>query len=80
MGLTEIRVRRRVKVAVFSNGDEIVEPGTARRDAQLFDSNRVMLIAMLRRIGCVVSDLGIRRDDSAEIAEVLQGRRSARTT
>ena len=72
MGLTSIRVRRRVKVAVFSNGDEIVEPGTSRREAQLFDSNRLMLIAMLRRIGCVVSDLGIRRDDAAQIAEVLK--------
>jgi molybdopterin molybdotransferase len=72
MGLTEIRVRRRVKVAVFSNGDELVEPGTVRRDAQLFDSNRFMLLAMLRRLGCAVSDLGIRRDDSAEIAAVLK--------
>ena len=71
MGLTEIRVRRRVRVAVFSNGDELVEPGTVRRDAQLFDSNRFMLLAMLRRMGCVVSDLGIRRDDSADIAQVL---------
>jgi molybdopterin molybdotransferase len=72
MGLTSMRVRRRVKVAVFSNGDEIVEPGAARREAQLFDSNRVMLVAMLRRIGCVVSDLGTRRDDVAQIAEVLK--------
>jgi molybdopterin molybdotransferase len=72
MGLTEVQVRRRVKVAVFSNGDEIVEPGTVRRAAQLFDSNRFMLIAMLRRLGCVVSDLGIRRDDSAAIADVLK--------
>jgi len=72
MGLTQIRVRRRVKVAVFSNGDEIVEPGAVRQEAQVFDSNRFMLIAMLRRLGCVVSDLGIRRDDSAQIAEVLK--------
>jgi molybdopterin molybdotransferase len=72
MGLTEVRVRRRVSVAVFSTGDEIVEPGTVRRDAQVFDSNRFMLMAMLRRLGCVVSDLGIRRDDSAQIADVLQ--------
>jgi molybdopterin molybdotransferase len=71
MGLTEIRVRRRVKVAVFSNGDEIVEPGAPRRDVQLFDSNRIMLIAMLRRLGSAVTDLGIRRDDSAEIAAAL---------
>jgi molybdopterin molybdotransferase len=72
MGLTAIRVRRRVKVAVFSNGDELVEPGHARREAQLFDSNRVMLLAMLRRIGCAVTDLGIRRDDSAAIAQLLE--------
>ena len=71
MGLTELRVRRRVKVAVFSNGDEIAEPGGTRREAQVFDSNRIMLLAMLKRIGCVVADLGIRRDDSAEIAAVL---------
>jgi molybdopterin molybdotransferase len=73
MGLTEIRVRRRVKIAVFSNGDEIVEPGGIRKDAQLFDSNRFMLLAMLRRLGCVVTDLGIHRDDSADIAQVLKG-------
>jgi molybdopterin molybdotransferase len=72
MGMTEIRVRRRVTVAIFSNGDELVEPGTARRDAQLYDSNRVMLAAMLRRIGCVVRDLGILRDDSAQIAKTLK--------
>jgi molybdopterin molybdotransferase len=72
MGLTDLRVRRRVRVAVFSNGDEIVEPGTVRQGAQLFDSNRFMLMAMLRRLGCVVGDLGIRRDDSAQIGGVLQ--------
>ena len=46
-------------------------PARSRRDAQLFDSNRFMLLAMLRRMGCAVSDLGIRRDDSADIAQVL---------
>jgi len=72
MGLTEIRVRRRVRAAVFSNGDEIAEPGAPRRATQVFDSNRFMLLAMLRRIGCEVSDLGIRRDDSSQIADVLK--------
>ena len=64
MGLTAVRVRRRVKVAVFSNGDEIAEPGRPVEARTVFDSNRFMLIAMLRRIGCAVSDLGIRRDDT----------------
>jgi molybdopterin molybdotransferase len=71
MGLTEIGVRRRVKVALFSTGDELVEPGRVKREAQLYDSNRIMLLAMLRRIGCAVSDLGIRRDDPRQIADVL---------
>jgi molybdopterin molybdotransferase len=71
MGLTELPVRRRVKVAVFSNGDEVAEPGGPRRAEQVFDSNRFMLLAMLRRLGCAASDLGIRRDDSDEIADVL---------
>ncbi|HEX5046764.1 MAG TPA: gephyrin-like molybdotransferase Glp [Gammaproteobacteria bacterium] len=72
MGLTEIEVRRRVRVALFSTGDELVEPGSSKGEAQLFDSNRIMLIAMLRRIGCTVTDLGIRRDDPRKIAEVLE--------
>ena len=72
LGLTELQVRRRVRVAVFSNGDEIVEPGTPRGPAQLYDSNRFMLIAMLRRIGCEVTDLGILPDDETRIAAILR--------
>ena len=72
LGLTEIEVRRRVKVAVLSTGDEIVEPGAAKRETQLYDSNRIMLAAMLRRLGCDVADLGIRHDEPAQIAEALR--------
>ncbi len=72
LGLTEIEVRRRVRVAIFSNGDEIVEPGEARSPSQLFDSNRFMLAAMLRRLGCVVTDLGVLPDDAARIAAILE--------
>ena len=71
LGLTELEVRRRVRVAVFSNGDEIVEPGQARGAPQLYDSNRFMLAAMLRRIGCQVTDLGILPDDAGAIAQIL---------
>ncbi len=72
LGLTGIEVRRRVRVAVFSNGDEIVEPGSERGAPQLYDSNRVMLAAMLRRLGCEVTDLGILPDDAAKIARILE--------
>lgn len=71
-GLTAVNVRRRIRVAVFSTGNELVSPGAARADAQLFDSNRFMLGAMLTRLGCVVSDLGIFRDDRASLADGLK--------
>jgi molybdopterin molybdotransferase len=71
-GLTELKVRRRIRVAVFSTGDELVSPGMPRAAAQLFDSNRFMLVAMLRRLGCAVSDLGILRDEPAPLANALK--------
>jgi molybdopterin molybdotransferase len=71
-GLTEFKVRRRIRVAVFSTGNELVSPGAPRAAAQLFDSNRFMLMAMLRRLGCAVSDLGILRDEPAPLANALK--------
>jgi molybdopterin molybdotransferase len=72
LGLTQIEVRRRIRVAVFSTGDEIVSPGSFRGATQLFDSNRFMLIAMAARFACEVSDLGILRDDRASLASALR--------
>jgi len=72
LGLVEVEVRRRVRVAVFSTGDEVVSPGSPRGPSQLFDSNSVMLAAMLRRLGCEVGDLGIVPDDPVLIADALQ--------
>ncbi|TIM50149.1 MAG: molybdopterin molybdenumtransferase MoeA, partial [Mesorhizobium sp.] len=48
-----------------------VAPGKVRGPAQLFDSNRFMLMAMLARLGCETTDLGILIDDSRLIADVL---------
>jgi len=71
-GLAQLDVNRRIRVAVFSTGNELVSPGESRGAAQLFDSNRFMLIAMLRRLGCAISDLGILRDDRPSLASALQ--------
>jgi molybdopterin molybdotransferase len=71
-GLTHVEVRRRIRVAVFSTGDELVSPGAPRAAAQLHDSNRFMLMAMLARLGCEVSDLGILRDDRDSLADALK--------
>ena len=70
-GLTEVEVRRRIRVAVLSTGNELASPGAPRGSAQLFDSNRFMLMAMLERLGCEVSDFGILRDDRALLVNGL---------
>ena len=70
-GLTQVDVRRRIRVAVFSTGNELVSPGDVRAAPQLFDSNRFMLMAMLRRLGCEVGDLGIFRDEPKALANAL---------
>ena len=72
LGLTQLTMRRRIRVAIFSTGNEVVAPGEARTSAQLFDSNRFMLAAMLRRLHCDVEDLGILRDDRASLAAALK--------
>jgi len=61
-GATTLAVRRRLRVAVFSTGDEIVEPGAARPAAAIFDANRHLLRALLEKFGAEVTDLGILRD------------------
>jgi molybdopterin molybdotransferase len=71
-GLTQLDVVRRIRVAVFSTGNELVSPGERRAAPQLFDSNRFMLMAMLRRLGCEVADLGILRDERDALANALQ--------
>ena len=71
-GLIGLEVTRRIRVAVFSTGDEIASPGTPRAAEQLFDSNRFMLMAMLQRLGCDVSDLGIIKDAREPLASALK--------
>lgn len=72
LGVERIVVRRRIRVGLASTGDEVVTPGQPRGNAQLFDSNRFMLMAMLTRLGCEVRDFGILRDERAEVAEGLR--------
>ena len=68
LGLTALDVRRRVRVALFSTGDEIVEPGSRLPRAALYDSNRYLLSGLLARFGAEVTDLGILSDDQKALA------------
>lgn len=58
LGYAEIPVRRRLRVALLSTGDEVIEPGQPLRPGQVYDSNRYGLQAMLEECGCDVLALG----------------------
>jgi molybdopterin molybdotransferase len=71
LGITEFEVRRRLNVAIFSTGDEVVEPSAPRGRAAIYDANRYLLAALLERLGVHVTDLGILRDEPGQLARAL---------
>jgi molybdopterin molybdotransferase len=71
LGVTQVTVRRRPRVAIFSTGDELTEPGQPLRPAAIYDANRALLRAMVARAGAEVVDLGILRDERAGLAQRL---------
>ncbi len=72
-GVAALPVRRRLRVAVLSTGDEIREAGTVAAAHQTFDANRPMLIEILRRWGMEPLDLGHAADASGAVAAALDG-------
>jgi molybdopterin molybdotransferase len=72
LGAARLSVRRRLRVAVLSTGDELVEPGQALGPGQIYNSNRRLLIAWLQRLGCSVVDAGILPDDLQRTREALR--------
>ncbi|HTH60508.1 MAG TPA: gephyrin-like molybdotransferase Glp [Paraburkholderia sp.] len=71
LGVVEVGVRRRLRVAYFSTGDELRSPGEPLAPGAIYDSNRYTLGAMLRRLNVDAIDLGIVRDEPAALATAL---------
>jgi molybdopterin molybdotransferase len=67
LGLPHVQVMRRLRVAYFSTGDEVLSLGEAPREGAIYDSNRYTVFGMLRRMGCEVLDMGVVPDDPVQL-------------
>ena len=63
LGIEQVPVMRKLRVAYFSTGDEILSLGEPPREGAVYDSNRYTVFGLLKRLGCEVIDLGVVRDD-----------------
>lgn len=71
LGLERVRVWRRLRVAFFSTGDELLSLGDAPRAGAVYDSNRYTLLGLLTRLGVDAIDMGVVRDDPALLEAAL---------
>jgi molybdopterin molybdotransferase len=71
LGRDRLDVFAPLRVALLSTGDEVREPGTTLPPGAIYDANRIMLASLLKRLGCAVSDLGIRPDRETALADTL---------
>ncbi|EPJ2731105.1 bifunctional molybdopterin-guanine dinucleotide biosynthesis adaptor protein MobB/molybdopterin molybdotransferase MoeA [Vibrio parahaemolyticus] len=72
LGFGEANVFRKLKVAVFSTGDEVQAPGTEQKANSIYDSNRFTIMGMLEKLGCEILDFGILEDNEQLMIEVLE--------
>ncbi|EPM7911487.1 bifunctional molybdopterin-guanine dinucleotide biosynthesis adaptor protein MobB/molybdopterin molybdotransferase MoeA [Vibrio alginolyticus] len=72
LGFGEANVFRKVKVAVFSTGDEVQAPGTEQKANSIYDSNRFTIMGMLEKLGCEILDFGILEDNEKLMIEALE--------
>ncbi|HYF42047.1 MAG TPA: gephyrin-like molybdotransferase Glp [Ramlibacter sp.] len=72
LGLERVPVARRLRVAYFSTGDEILSLGQAPREGAVYDSNRYTVHGMLARLGCDVIDLGVVPDEPAQLENTFR--------
>jgi molybdopterin molybdotransferase len=71
LGVSEVAVRRRPRIAFFSTGDELRSVGEPLGEGQIYDSNRYTIFGMLARLGMELLDMGVIRDDRDAVEQAF---------
>ncbi|HAS8149410.1 TPA: bifunctional molybdopterin-guanine dinucleotide biosynthesis adaptor protein MobB/molybdopterin molybdotransferase MoeA [Vibrio vulnificus] len=72
LGFAQANVLRKLKVAIFSTGDEVQAPGTEQKANSIYDSNRFTIMGMLEKLGCDILDFGILEDNEQSMIDALE--------
>ena len=71
LGIAEVIVKRRLRIAFFSTGDELKSIGEVLESGQIYDSNRYTLYGMLKRLDVDILDMGVVPDDKGQLRQTL---------
>ena len=72
LGIAQLKVLRKLRVAIFSTGDELQPVGQPLAAGQIYDTNRFTVSLMLNKLGCEVIDIGLVRDDPAALRRAFE--------
>jgi len=72
LGIGEVKVKRRLRVAFFATGDELASIGMKLKEGEIYDSNRYTLHGMLTRLGVVLVDMGVVRDRPQDLENAFK--------
>ena len=66
IGVKKIKVFKKIRVGIFSSGDELCEFPKKKSKCKIYDANKLVLVSLFKKIGCEVNDLGIIKDNYSE--------------
>jgi len=71
LGISQINVFRKIRVALLSTGDELLQPGEVNQTGKIYDSNRFMLMALLERLNLETMDFGCVQDNPEQLEKIF---------
>ena len=71
IGVKKIKVFKKIRVGIFSSGDELCEFHKKKSKYEIYDANKLVLVSLFNKVGCEVNDLGIIKDNYSETKKLI---------